>query len=412
MRFFAILLSLSACNDYDYFRVAGHTQESFSNEADILFIVDNSMSMRDEAEDLAVNFDQFITQLAARDDQAEQNQDGLGDAVNDYVDYVGNRIAFIDYQIGITTTDVTEDEGDLLGTPRVINPDVNDIAAKFTGNLVCDSACIPGDTLVNDNSYECGDALTESVSEQYVDCACDRPYDDHCATSGDEEPLEAVFLAMCRAVEAPPEECFDSKFSGFDNSWVESNAKWLRDGSSIIPVIITDEGDQSRRAARGEVDAAVYEDLFDLFRRRMAFAVIGAGHSRCDAGAANWGGERLQHAVSSTSGLWVNIAEPNEDDECEQTDFSDALEQLGALLRSLLEAFPLQTVPNIDTLVVVVDGVPVDRAEETTVGFGDGWSYRASDNAVVLHGDAVPDFNQEVRIYYKPLEGMPRELPF
>ena len=412
LRYLCLLLPLVACNDYDYFRVAGHTQESFSNKADILFVVDNSTSMSEEATALAVNFDQFITLLAERDVAASDGQDGLSDAVTDYVDFVGNQVSFIDYQIGITTTDVTEDQGDLLGSPRVIDGDTNDIAASFTGNLVCDSACIPGNTLVEDSGYKCGDPLTDSVSEEFVDCACDSPYENHCATSGDEEPIEAVFLALCRAVEDPPEECFDEAFSEFDSGWVESNKRWLRDDSSVIPVIITDEGDQSRRAERGQVDEEVYDELFDKFRRRISFAVIGPGHPRCDDGAANWGVDRLKHYVDTTAGLWVNIAEPDAADICEQTDFFQALEQLGELLRSLLEAFPLQTVPDIDTLVVVIDGVPVDKAEDTDAGFGDGWTYRAEDNSVVLHGSAVPDPNQEVRIYYKPLEGMPRELPF
>ena len=33
-------------------------------------------------------------------------------------------------------------------------------------------------------------------------------------------------------------------------------------------------------------------------------------------------------------------------------------------------------------------------------------------NAVVFWGEAIPDFNQNVRIFYRPLEGKPRDLPF
>ena len=41
-----------------------------------------------------------------------------------------------------------------------------------------------------------------------------------------------------------------------------------------------------------------------------------------------------------------------------------------------------------------------------------GWTYEASQNAVVFWGTAVPDYNADVQIYYRPLDGQPRVLPF
>ena len=59
-------LALSAsCNNYELFRVAGYEQASFSNEADIIFIVDNSPSMVGESEALALNFGVFLDTLLA-----------------------------------------------------------------------------------------------------------------------------------------------------------------------------------------------------------------------------------------------------------------------------------------------------------------------------------------------------------
>ncbi len=68
--------------------------------------------------------------------------------------------------------------------------------------------------------------------------------------------------------------------------------------------------------------------------------------------------------------------------------------------------------------MVFVDNKFVARAVETInedtgeTGFEDGWSYLAAENAVQFHGEAIPDYNADVRIYYRSLEGMPRELPF
>ena len=64
-----------------------------------------------------------------------------------------------------------------------------------------------------------------------------------------------------------------------------------------------------------------------------------------------------------------------------------------------------------------VDGVESYAGASTTDDAGDttyqkGWYYDPSQNAVVFTDDVVPDYNQDVRIYYLPLEGKPRELPF
>jgi hypothetical protein len=120
--------------------------------------------------------------------------------------------------------------------------------------------------------------------------------------------------------------------------------------------------------------------------------------------------------VDDTGGRFYPIAEESGAD-CVVTDFAAALEELGQLLSSLLEQFVLRGVPDVDTITVFVEGKEVVRASETvdddgSITYGSGWSFVAETNAVKFHGDAVPDYNAPVRIYYLPLEGMPRELPF
>jgi hypothetical protein len=103
---------------------------------------------------------------------------------------------------------------------------------------------------------------------------------------------------------------------------------------------------------------------------------------------------------------------------CITRDFSGPLNELGELLNNLLTVFPLQSVPVPGTLTAVVDGKNIDEAEITGVdGFGlttysDGWSYRTVDNSVEFHGSAIPDYGADVQIFYLPVDGMPRELPF
>ena len=47
----------------EFFHLAGYEQESFSNDADILFVIDNSSSMKEEAQSLGNNFNVFINLL-------------------------------------------------------------------------------------------------------------------------------------------------------------------------------------------------------------------------------------------------------------------------------------------------------------------------------------------------------------
>ena len=189
-------------------------------------------------------------------------------------------------------------------------------------------------------------------------------------------------------------------------------------------VVVTDEGDGSRRLGQGEYDATPYLELLDLFDKTYRFAVIGPNYDQevgtltCNSGGATtWGTERLQQVAEETGGFYNTISQEAAGGDCENTDFAKHLEDLGALLNQLLVSFPLQSVPDIETLLVYVDGEEIrlaDEADYTEDGevICDCWTYDPAENAVMFHGAAIPDYNQTVEIYYKPLEGMPRTLPF
>ena len=60
---------LAGCNQYDIFLLSGYEQSTFSNDADIVFVIDNSSSMTDEAEALAKKIQKGQFDL---DDMAKQ----------------------------------------------------------------------------------------------------------------------------------------------------------------------------------------------------------------------------------------------------------------------------------------------------------------------------------------------------
>ncbi len=420
-------LTLVGCNRYEMFRLAGYEQASFSNDADLVFIIDNSPSMEEEATALAQNFGVFIDTLTTEGALPEGSS---SEALDAYIQYTSQRGAFLDYGLAVTTTSAS-DPGDtppgvagaLVGDPQVVEDTDNDIAGNFQRNLLCEATCWNEANLDPEPNFECPEDGTlpdtpELISLDYLDCLCGgiNAWTGHCG-SGTEEHLESAFLATCRAVDAEtaPDECTDD-LSPLDPSDINT-APWLRPDSTVIFVVISDEGDGSRRQTLGDELPETYMDLLDRFNIRYRFAVIGPNPETCQGGASA-GVERLQAVAEESGGFYRVISEPGAGGDCQVADFSSYLQDLGALLNQLLLSFPLQSVPDVATLLVYVDGEEIPMANPEDIPDGetdptcDCWQYDASENSVRFYGSAVPDYGDDVDIFYKPLEGQPRTLPF
>jgi hypothetical protein len=406
------VLALVSCNSYDLFNVSGFRQEAFSPKADILFVVDNSDSMQEEVSALATSFARFVATLG--EDQADFPTEDLSDAVSFYAASVDSDGDFVNYQLAIVTTDGDE-AGRFQGTGRLTRFD-DAVDQTFASNLLCNATCFR-ETPANGN-VDCGDPLGDDVTLQWLECECGTSWQDNCGPA-QEEPLEAVFLAMCRSVPNPPAACFadDNDFSQAD---VMSGGAFLRPDATLIPVIVSDEGDDSRRLEPNSPDPEGYARLYAQFDQRMVWTYIGPdrnddGEFRC--GAVDWGANRIMNFVESTGGLYVPINDASTG--CQSRDFDDTLAELGTLLKSLNRSFRLTSIPQEGTIAVYTsDGGAIREAELqglSTAGvpqYGDGWSYDVATNTVLLHGDAIPEFDESVEVYYLPADGNPRDLPF
>lgn len=400
------VLLLAGCNRYDLFVTAGGPGEGRGNKADVLFVIDNSDSMYEESVALAENFGQFVQRLTGR--EAGVSTDGLPDAVDNYVEYVKDPALFVDYQLAITTVDSAADAGALFGDTPILAKGEGDVQGVFTETLMCDVTCFSDRRLVPaDPSYSCGDPFSGTVSQQYLDCLCGADaWVGHCG-AGAEQPLEAVWNAMCRAVEDPPEECFeDSTLRPTDAG---SSAGFLRPGATFIPVVVTDEGDGSHRIANVQSLPGAYVELYDLIDQPMAWAVIGPGLDEdyevaCPGLATSWGTLRFEYLVQQTGGLKLDIHSP----DCGPADWAAALDRLGDLIGGGVSAFRLPRDPAPGSIAVEVGRRVVDEAEAIgqdvfgETAWGDGWTYREEDRTVLLHGDAIPEPGEEVRIWFWP----------
>ncbi len=444
-----LALTILGCSPYEIFLVSGAEQVGFTNDADILFVVDNSDSMTDEAEALALNFNTFIGQLTSSESGSNVPRETLSDAVSNYLRETGDVGLFIDYQLGITTTsvDYTAGEtanidpgeaGSLAGSPQVLKRLDSNVSATFQRSLLCEATCWNPTLVPSDPTFTCPsdpDAEVDpggEVTKEFLDCVCGASeWKNHCG-AGNETPIEGAWLALCRALDNPPEECFsyedpetgDTIPTQLTPGDEGSNAGFLREDAITLVVIVTDEGDGSERILAGESELDAYEKLFSRLPNPVRFAIVGPPyHDRqliCNSGGAvPWGVDRYAQLIANFGGAYIDIETEDANGTCTGTDFSENLKAIGNLLNQLSTVFPLAVVPDTETIEAFVDGQAIVQSDivSGTVEGGDaeystGWSYDPAYNAVAFHGDAVPDFNADVRIYYRPVGGNPREIPF
>lgn len=428
------VLFLAGCNRYDMFRVSGYEQVSFSNRADVLFVIDNSPTMQQASSSLATNFADFVSSVDPG--QQELTYNGIQDAVENYIEYVQDRGSFLDFRFSVITHDVEATRSELLG-PTLKRGDPN-VTLDFLSQLTCGAICISGALPSAPPGYQCGDLPGENLSQDFLDCECGAGgYLTSCGDAN-EEPLEAVFLAMCRAVENPPVACFedvitddsDPKFpvtlpALITEDDTRTAPDMMRDSVPFFPVIVSDEGDDSRRELLfgSRSIPLAYEQLYSQFDKRMTWVDIGPtidpeneNDTRCPGAIAGIHTvDRLDYLVQTTGGAKIDIY----DDNCRVRDFAEALGELSNLLNNLVASFPLAAIPVPGSIVVVVGGKVEDEAEETGIDprfgfpvYSDGWTYRSSDNSIVFHGAAIPQNDENVEVFYDPVDGMPRDLPF
>ncbi len=297
------LLLLAGCPLTDEKPDTGDTAASAAEPLDLILMTDASDSMQEEAVAFA----------------------RAADVLTDTLDAGG-----VAWRIGVTTNSAYYDNGLTAGIDPgeagtlvggALFEDVEDVRAA----LLCEATCW-GFDVPSDPDYVCGDPLVEP-SEEYLDCLCGvGAWQGHCG-SGMEEGLEATLLALCRASDDPPDDCF---IDTLDTGDIGSNPA-LGDGARLELLLISDEGDSSRLLAAGETDPSVYVSLFEdlgdptisMFGPRWD-----GSDGSCLGGASDWGVERYQAAVAQTGGTYVELVDPT----CMPQDFETLMADMAAEL--------------------------------------------------------------------------------
>jgi hypothetical protein len=253
--------------------VVTDTFEQLPSPADVLFVVDNSYSMMEEQANLGANLQSFLSFAQ-----------GQG----------------VDFQIGVTTTDVRQSpegqHGALVGIDPIIDPTTPNREGVFSANV---NVGIEG--------------------------------------APDEQGLEAAYLALSPANLAGP------------------NAGFLRPGALLAVVIVSDEEDQSVDPNNPANYRALnfYQSFFQSLKPNGAFifsAIVGTSNPSCTSpnGTAYYGPRYIQLA-QATGGVVSSICDPN---------WGQSLANIGVRSFGLKKSFELSSQPVPATISVMLDGSP------------------------------------------------------
>jgi hypothetical protein len=166
------------------------------------------------------------------------------------------------------------------------------------------------------------------------------------------------------------------------------NEGFLREEAKLYIIAVSDEEDQSR----GPV--GLYEDAFRAIkgvrnRDLISFsAIVGHGNGR-DCEAAN--GQRYRSLAGTLNGLDQDICDGN---------WSGTMRALGLDTFAYRTSFALSRRPAEQSLVVTVDGQPVNRGQQ---GGQNGWYYAREDNVVVFNPGSVPARGEQIVVEYDTL---------
>ena len=231
-----------------------------------------------------------------------------------------------DWQIGITTTTAEYtsagsarvdpgETGSLVAPP--ILPGI-DAGSELVRQLACETVYWRDSTLANDPTYTpnadgtCPVPVSSEVSREYLTCVCDGGAWNTAEGSGNEEGLEAITDSLCRMGGSVPADCF-SMDSPLQASDAESDQGLWREGALARVLVLTDEGDGSRRIDNTDPDISTYLEIWEQFGRDLDVSVIGPtyenGDGSCLDSAQTWAVERYQAVATETGGSYAGLSD-------------------------------------------------------------------------------------------------------
>lgn len=281
-------------------------------KVDVLFVVDNSTSMLDKEAKLSTRLASFISNMAR-----------------------------IDWQIGITTTDISSGPWGIKGSL---------VSLKNTNNLHYFNAGTPNYAQVFADNV---------VRDELLNCQ-----DPNCP-SGDERPMQAFVNAIAKR-----------------NS---DNAGFFRSGADVAVVILSDEDEGSDGTGAIQPSAVIssFTSAFGSTKTLTAFGiVVKPGDTACYGNLSSSGStyaNTIAAFVQATGGVLGSICD---------SDYGQTLESIGDKVRQSVSTITLRMMPNPNTIQLKI--VPFDPTLSWTI---DGQS---------LHFNHAPKEGTKIDVLYLP----------
>lgn len=299
--------------------------QTAGTQVDVLFVVDNSGSMSEEQSNLASNFDTFIQ---------------------------GAQSWSIDYQIGVTSTDMDAEAGRLIGTPRFVD---NTDWQAFKNNVKLGT---------NGSGTEQGLAAAQAALSL---------------------PLTSDSSTACTQDTdcADPDRCYDGFCGGKNRGFVRSDA-------ALEVVFVSDEEDSSPADLNFYIN--FFKNIKGFYNDNLfhAHAIVGPPGG-CSSGAGDAAaGLRYRDVAQATGGSVGSICDSS---------FASTLSGIGNIAFGLRKQFFLTRLADQSTLEVKINGVACAG------GGGSNWSYDGPSNSVIFNesGGCMPQVGQSIWIHYETL---------
>ncbi|MEE2828017.1 MAG: hypothetical protein VX498_02415 [Myxococcota bacterium] len=438
----SLAVALNSCNPYDLVVHDRFEQAAFNSDVDILWVVDSSNSMERIQEEVQLHFGAFISNFAnvSDDEGIEYDYDNIFDATIAWAEFIQNQERFLNYNMGVVTTDMSNsgngNQGNIrsslsigapgCGPPDIITPQSSNPAGQFI-NLVDVGTNGSGDEQA---LYAAASALCKGKDSSWWSQLDSRP---------DTDPIKHI----CGVVPADQRNC---------------NENFFREDAATVVIVVSDEGYDTERLEflpppaqlsqcveehnddpfYGECDCRLswWLDFFEGIGQPVVFATIAPTYQNesddtviCDQSTVNYPGpcnafgstpcsiDFHQEAACLTGGLFTPIEETNVLDDptsCETANFEAALGNIGALVSNLSRAWVLSAIPDEDSIVVIKnEETVVPRLSDSPSG---GWTYRPQSRSISFRGEALPSYEDVIDIYYLPQhdrrDSVGRPLPF
>jgi len=183
-----------------------------------------------------------------------------------------------------------------------------------------------------------------------------------------------------------------------------ANAGFLRtrndDGDEVAThvIVVSDEDDYSSINTTGFIS---WMDSLESDPDLSALSAIcgDPGATMFDGGCTEWDGMTMYSAMAGTTYYDVSVATGGHWSSICTASFAEELEYLSLVSQGMTAEFLLTHVPSSIALTTV----DVNGATESYSAI-DGWTWSSITNAVIFHGDAIPEPSATIRVSY-PFDG-------